>query len=84
MATAATASGGATIAPSAMAAANGMAGISACRTTATAKAVTSTMPTASWVIACSIRRSAMIDDSTAAAYSSGGSSTVRMISGSTW
>jgi hypothetical protein len=83
IATEATASGGATMAPSAIAAAKGMSGISACSTKATAKAVISTMPIASWVIARSARRIAITDDSTAAAYSNGGSNTVSTTSGST-
>ena len=83
-ATAATASGGATMAPRASAAAKGISGISACSTTATANAVTSTMPNASWVMACSRRRIAITEDSTAAAYNRGGSSTVSTSSGLTW
>ena len=82
-ATAATASGGATMAPSASAAANGISGITSCSTNATANAVTSTMPMASWVMARSSRRIAMTEDSTAAANSSGGSSTDSTSSGLT-
>ena len=47
MAAAAIASGGATIAPSAMATAHGMPGSRACATAATANALTTTRPTAS-------------------------------------
>ena len=82
-ATAATASGGATIAPRASAAANGTPGTSAVSTIATVNAVSSTSTTASWKIGRSSLRIATADDSTAAAYNSGGNNTVSTSSGLT-
>ncbi len=69
---AATASGGATMAPSAMATANGI-GSSSQATTATPTAVNSTRPTESPRMAARLARMSSSDVDSAAAYSSGGS-----------
>ena len=82
-ATAATASGGATIAPSASAAANGRPGITMVITNATVNAVSRTSTTDSWKIGRISCRIATAEDSKAAAYSSGGNSTASTTSGLT-
>src|SRR6266545_180095 len=81
-AVAATASGGATIAPSAKQAASGTFGSSPCITNATQVAVKRTSPTANSRIGRRLNRNAGTEVSMAATYSSGGRMPTSTISGS--
>src|SRR6185295_18507733 len=82
IAAAATASGGETIAPSAMAAAHGSPGNSACAATATTTDVTSTRPTASRVIDARFALNSRGDVKKAAAHNAAGRNTKNTRSGS--
>ncbi len=78
----ATASGGATTAPSANAAANDISGMTQCRTRATTSAVKATSPTESSAIGRRLRRKSRTEVRIDAAYRSGGSRPTRTRSGS--
>jgi hypothetical protein len=83
-ATAATASGGATMAPSTNALASDSSGRRRWAVMPTTNVVNSTRPNASEVIARMFALMLITEESSAAEYSSGGSTTSRMRSGSSW